>query len=102
MNPAIIAIVVIAVIVAGIIVFMLLNRRGPKGILPVLLSHVVCSRCGFEFDFAWIPGVSFISIRLGKARLFKCPRCGEPSLFNIWDTRVDPETHHCNTRIGPL
>jgi len=97
----VVAFIVPVIVLVGILVFMLLNRRSLKVIPPTQLSHLVCSHCGFEFDYAWVPGASFTSIRLGIARLFNCPRCGESSLFNIWDTRVDPATHHCETRIGP-
>jgi predicted RNA-binding Zn-ribbon protein involved in translation (DUF1610 family) len=68
---------------------------------PFRLSHLVCPSCGFQFDYQWIPGMSFTSIRWFGARYFSCPRCGVSSWFNIRDTEVDPETHHCETRIGP-
>jgi hypothetical protein len=96
-----VAVIVPVILLVGILVFMLLNLRRAKVIPPTQLSHLVCPHCELEFDYAWLPGASFTSIRLGPLRLFNCPRCGELSLFNIWRTKVDPDTHHCETRIGP-
>jgi len=90
--------IIIAVIIAAIaIIFVLAPRL--SGI--VQLSHVKCNKCGTEFDYAWIPGVTFTSIRLVTLRYFACPVCRKWSVFNIWNTRVDPETHHCAIKIGP-
>jgi predicted RNA-binding Zn-ribbon protein involved in translation (DUF1610 family) len=102
-NPVIVPIIVIVVIVlfiASIFIFMRFNRN-IKIMSPVQLSHLMCPNCGLEFDYAWIPMATFTAIKLGKSRLFNCPGCGKPSVFNIVDTWVDPETHHCNIRIGP-
>ena len=90
--------IIVAVIIAVIaIIFVLAPRL--SGI--VQLSHLKCTKCGTEFDYAWIPFVSFTSVRLGISRYLRCPVCTKWSVFNIWDTRVDPETHHCNIRVGP-
>jgi len=89
--------IVILIIIYG--VFIYARRRGPGGI--VQLSHLKCTKCSSEFDYAYIPGMSFTSIRLGNSRLIECPVCHKSSLFNIRDTRVDPKTHHCERRIGP-
>jgi hypothetical protein len=67
----------------------------------VQLSHLKCKKCGVEFDYAYVPGASFTSIRLGNSRFLKCPSCGKWSIFNLSKTRVDPETHHCELRVGP-
>ena len=96
------AIIITAAIIAALvtlIIFALSRSANLAGI--VQLSHLKCKKCGTEFDYAWFPGVSFTSARLGNSRFFRCPVCGGFSVFNIWDTRVDPETHHCPIQIGP-
>ena len=96
------AIIVTAVIIAVLVtlfIFALTRVSHSAGI--VQLSHLKCKKCGTEFDYAWFPGVSFTSVRLVNSRFFRCPGCGGFSVFNIWDTRVDPETHHCPIQIGP-
>ena len=95
-----IGIYIAAVVLIIIIVAMLLTRRGAiAGV--VQLSHLRCPKCGSEFDYAFLPGISFTSIRFGGSRYLGCPVCGKSSLFNISETRVDPKTHHCERRIGP-
>ena len=98
--PAVVTLLLIALIV-GLIIFMRINRKGNKVISPTKLSHIVCPKCGLEFDYAWIPGASFTDVRLFNSRLFNCPGCGNCSKFNVYDTTVDPETHHCKVRVGP-
>ena len=51
-------------------------------------SKLKCPKCGYEFEYKWIPGVSFTSIKLGKKRYMRCPECRKFSLFNIWDTKI--------------
>ena len=89
------------VIGALVIVAYLFLRRSKPGSGVVQLSHLKCTKCNSEFDYAWIPGGSLTSVRLGKSRLIRCPVCKKWSLFNIWDTRVDPKTHPNHLRIGP-
>ncbi len=96
---ATIAAVVALAAIAALLVFFVLRARWPKS--WVRLSHLQCPKCGAGFDYAWVPGVSFTAIRLGRSRSFACPVCGQWSVFDIWDTKVDPETHHCDIRIGP-
>ena len=93
--------VIVAVVVLGvIIIYLALARRSAvKG--PIQLSHLKCPKCNVEFDYAYLPGASFTSIRLGSSRFLSCPNCHKWSVFNIWNTRVDPKTHHCDLRIGP-
>jgi hypothetical protein len=90
--------IIIAVIIAVVaIVFLLVPRLSRI----VQLSHLKCVKCGAEFDYAWIPGGSFTAVRLVNWRYFMCPVCKKWSFFDIWHTRVDPKTHHCDIRIGP-
>lgn len=94
---------ILVVLLAVLLAFMFWGVRwtGPSGNGP-FLSHLVCEKCGGQFDYAWVPGMSLTSIRWFNSRYMACPVCGRPSMFDIWDTRVDPETHHCNIQIGPL
>ncbi len=104
MNPSILPIIVFALATALIIaiyLFMRMNQRRDTVVQPTQLSHLVCPNCGLQFDYAWIPFSTFTSIKWFNSRIFPCPRCGQSSSFNIWDTRVDPETHHCEVRVGP-
>jgi hypothetical protein len=67
----------------------------------IQVAHLKCKKCGVEFDYAYLPGGSFTSIRLWNSRFIRCPSCKKWSIFNIWNTRVDPNTHHCELRVGP-
>jgi len=62
-------------------------------------SHLRCKKCGVEFDYRWVPLVSVTAVRLGKYRYFRCPACKKGSTFNIWDTRINPDTHHCELTV---
>jgi hypothetical protein len=95
-----IGIIVAVVILAVVMVLMLRARKGTVG-GPVMLSHLKCPKCNTEFDYAYLPGASFTSLRLGNSRLLQCPECHKWSTFNLSSTRVDPKTHHCERRIGP-
>ena len=97
----IIVVIIVVIIVAIAILFVFAQTRMGRssGIVP--LSHLKCNKCGTEFDYAWIPGVSFTSLRLLTFRYLRCPVCMKWSVFNIWNTRVDPKTHHCDIRVGP-
>ena len=67
-------------------------------------SIVECPHCHYKFNYEFIPGASFTSIRLGPARIFKCPNCKELHKFNINHFGTDPAlpTHGDNaeTSIG--
>ncbi len=68
----------------------------------VQVSHLTCRECGFEFDYQWVPTVSLALIRPGKSRQLSCPKCKSWSSFNISETRVDPRTHRCSVKVGPI
>lgn len=51
-------------------------------------SKLKCPKCGYEFEYKWIPLASLTSIRWGKKRYMRCPNCHKWSWFNIWDTRI--------------
>ncbi len=98
MRPGIV-VGAIVILVSVVLVVRVLARTSVAGLVRV--SHLKCGKCGAEFDYAWIPGASFTSVRLGKSRLLRCPVCKKWSVFNIYDTTVDPKTHHCGIRVGP-
>lgn len=102
MNPtAIVSLVAVFIIIVLIVWFVWRRGRagGAGGI--VQLSHLKCGKCGGVFDYAWIPGMSITALRLFGSRLFACPVCRKWSVFDIWNTRVDPGTHHCDIQVGP-
>ena len=68
----------------------------------VQLSHLKCGECGFEFDYQWVPAVSLTLIRLGKSRQIRCPKCENRSSFNLSEARVDPRSHRCSVKVGPI
>ncbi len=86
--------------IALTIVVMRLRRTSPTGDFP-FFSHLICPRCGANFDYSWIPFMSITAIRMFDSRFFACPVCGRHSVFNVWATRVDPRSHHCEIQIGP-
>ncbi|HEV2448975.1 MAG TPA: hypothetical protein VGU43_01020, partial [Thermoplasmata archaeon] len=62
------------------------RRLGTHGL--VQRSHLRCPKCQQEFDYDWVPGASFTSVRLGKGRYMACPLCHQRSYFYIYDTMV--------------
>ena len=67
----------------------------------ILVSHLRCKKRGVEFDYSYVPGGSLTSFRLGRSRFMRCPNCKKWSVFNLVDTRIDPNTHHCELQFGP-
>jgi uncharacterized C2H2 Zn-finger protein len=88
------------VVLVLIVVVLAASRRDAVG-GPIQMSHLKCPKCGKEFDYAYLPGASMTSVRLGGSRFLRCPNCRKWSVFNMWKTRVDPKTHHCDLRVGP-
>jgi hypothetical protein len=68
----------------------------------VTTSIVECPHCHYRFNYEFIPGGSFYSIRLGKQRLFKCPHCKELHRFSITHFGTDPSlpTYGDNAETG--
>ncbi len=50
-----------------------------------MLSHMKCKSCGKVFDYSFIPGGSLTSVRLGRARYFRCPHCRRFQTFSLRD-----------------
>jgi len=51
-------------------------------------SRLTCPKCGKQFDYEWVPGGSFNSVRLGTKRYLQCPNCHQWSTLDIWNTRI--------------
>ena len=65
-------------------------------------SVTECPGCHYRFNYEWIPGASFHSLRLGPKRIFKCPKCRELHKFRVMDFGSDPNlpTHGDNAETG--
>jgi hypothetical protein len=65
-------------------------------------SIVECPHCHYKFNYEYIPGASFYSIRLGTQRLFRCPHCKELHRFSITHFGTDPSlpTYGDNAETG--
>ncbi len=61
-------------------------RLGTRG--AVQRSRLTCSKCGQVFDYDWIPGGSFTSVRLGPGRYMSCPLCHRWSYFDLYGSMV--------------
>ncbi len=46
-------------------------------------TKVTCPKCKQSFEYEFIPGGSFISVRFGRFRYMKCRMCGRWALFDI-------------------
>lgn len=64
------------------------------------ISHLKCPKCGGEFDLRWLPGDYFH--QAGIFYSVKCPICKKRSEFDVYDTVVDPNTHHCEITLGTV
>ncbi|HVC57992.1 MAG TPA: hypothetical protein VND15_00780 [Candidatus Acidoferrales bacterium] len=77
------AILPVAIVAVVIVALLLYYRFGPK-----YVTRLTCQKCSQQFDYNWVPGISFNAVRLGKWRYMRCPLCGRWSLFNVWDTKT--------------
>jgi hypothetical protein len=68
----------------------------------VTTSIVECPHCHYKFNYEFIPGVSFYSLRLGTQRLFRCPHCKELHRFSITHFGTDSSlpTYGDNAETG--
>jgi transposase-like protein len=71
------------IVIAFTIFFILLPRYGPH-----YTSRLKCPKCGKQFNYHWIPGATFTSLRYGNKRHLRCPYCHQVSIFDIAKTRV--------------
>jgi hypothetical protein len=74
----------IPVLIIGFtVLFILLPRYGPH-----YTSKLTCLHCKKQFNYHWIPGATFTSLRYGNKRRLTCPFCKTLSTFDIAQTRV--------------
>jgi hypothetical protein len=71
-------IVIVVIIIAVVIFFYLLPRYGPH-----YTSKLSCPRCKKQFNYHWVPGASWASLRRGKKRNLRCPYCHQVSTFEL-------------------
>jgi hypothetical protein len=71
------------VAIGFMIFFVLLPRYGPH-----YTSRLICPNCKKIFNFHWVPGATFTSLRYGNKRNLKCPYCHVKSTYNIVSTRI--------------
>ena len=48
-----------------------------------MMSKLECRKCGYRFNYEFIPGMSVDAIRLGMDRYMRCPKCREWSRFSL-------------------
>jgi hypothetical protein len=76
--------IAVPVIAIGFVVFfVLLPRYGPH-----YTSRLICPRCKKQFNYHWVPGATFTSLRYGNKRHLNCPYCHTMSIFEVASTRV--------------
>jgi hypothetical protein len=82
--------VAIVVVVALVLFYIRAYRRnralGTAGIVSRV--RLTCPKCEKTFDFDFVPGASFTSLRLGRSRYMACPLCHQWSTFDMSSTRI--------------
>ncbi len=75
----------VALTVGAYLVWVVISnrRRGITGLGRVV--RLTCPKCQRSFDYAFVPGASLTSLRLGRSRYFACPLCGRWSIFPLTD-----------------
>ena len=48
-----------------------------------MISKLECVKCGYRFNYQFIPGASVTSVRLGAARYMRCPGCRRWGKFSL-------------------
>jgi formate dehydrogenase maturation protein FdhE len=91
---------VIVVVIGSYLAWVLgANRRvGVRGL--VRQSRLTCPKCGGAFDYAFVPGASATSLRLGRSRYMACPLCHRWSVVRLPGT-VSPSPPQGSDRVGP-
>lgn len=88
--------IVFAVITPPLMILLILAlTRGARRAGIGFVSHLKCERCAAEFDYAWIPGVSFTSFvavgsptrRIGPSPANRRVRSGDLTL-TVYDSAL--------------
>jgi formate dehydrogenase maturation protein FdhE len=90
----------LAVALGGYVAWVLwANRRlGVRGM--VRQSRLTCPKCGGAFDYAFVPGASATSLRLGRSRYMACPLCHRWSVIRLGGA-PSPSPPEGGDRVGP-
>jgi hypothetical protein len=48
-----------------------------------------CPHCQGEFDYDFVPGMSFTAVRLGTSRYMRCPLCRRFGVFPLFGSKAD-------------
>ncbi len=48
-----------------------------------MMSKLECRKCGYRFNYEFIPGMSVDAMRLGMDRYMRCPKCRKWSRFSL-------------------
>ena len=76
------AVVVVAAVACYLLWVLWANRRrGVSGLLR--RARLTCPKCRGAFDYAFVPGASLTSLRLGRGRYMACPVCRRWSYFPL-------------------
>lgn len=76
-----VSVIILAAVVVLVIVRVVIARR--RGYAGDATQRIVRCSTGHVFTTVWLPGVSFKSIRLGGARLQRCPVGSDWSLVRL-------------------
>ena len=96
-----IAIAVLLILTVGVWWLARGRSRGVSGTAGVVRENtLVCPKCNRTFNYQFVPGASFTSLRLGTSRFMKCPQCGKWSVIKIISRPVLPADRTVTTKKG--
>ncbi|HXQ91672.1 MAG TPA: hypothetical protein VN739_01605 [Nitrososphaerales archaeon] len=81
--PLIVGLTVLVIAVVAVINLVAMRTRHHY------TSTLTCPNCQRTFEYKWVPGVSFTTVRLGKSRYLECQLCHKWATFNVWNTRKE-------------
>jgi hypothetical protein len=99
--PIVVAVVLIVIIVVGAWWLARGRSRAARGTAGVVRENtLVCPKCNGQFNYQFVPGASFTSLRLGRSRYMKCPLCGKWSVIKVVARPVAPADQALATKKG--
>jgi len=68
----------------------------------MVTSVCTCYKCNYRFNYEYIAGVSYHSIRLGNKRIFRCPKCKTLQKFDLTTKGPNPslKTYGDSSELG--
>jgi len=92
---------VVLVTVVGVWWLARTRSRGVRGTYGVVRENTLtCPKCNKQFNYQFLPGASFTSLRLGRSRYLKCPHCGKWSVIKIVENPPKPSVQTLTTQKG--